>query len=119
MGSSPTGRINCDEGKMKWTRKNNEEQMTYQTAEKNNISCAYQIRKTKKIYEIFQECTPEGKTLTGNSFPNAHKWYYLTNFKSLKKAKDFVDAFHSGTMTLTEYEREPVPVNKDKDNTNA
>ena len=42
---------------MKWTRKNNEEQMTYQTAEKNNISCAYQIRKTKKIYEIFQNNT--------------------------------------------------------------
>ena len=101
---------------MKWARKKNVDQMIYETSEKNNISVLYQIRKNNKIYEIFQECTPEGRTVSGRPFPGSHEWYYLTNFKNLKKAKDFVDAFHSGTMTLTEWEREPIPTTNNKTN---
>jgi len=60
------------------------------------------------VYEVFQECTPTGRDVQGKSFPNHFEWYYLTNFKSPKEARKFVEQYDSGKMGLTSLEREPI-----------
>jgi len=75
---------------MKWKRVNNPDTIIHKSIGGNfNYKI---IRVARAVYEVFQE---------------HFMWYYLTNFKSVSSARDFITKYDVNEISLTPREREP------------
>jgi len=97
----------CD---IKWKRVNDPDTIIHKSI--GGIFNYKIIRVARAVYEVFQEYSPDAICAGGRQLPPHFKWYYLTNFKNVSSARDFVSDYDTGRVSLTPWEREPMTETK-------